>query len=229
MADAALDFFGGNFPNVLPKIVNSGQASGGVRGVGRFTAFGAELNPTAEIEGVAGTATVETMFESVEKCANCRTRTRQWTPPFTFSVIRPGREQAIQDAKDNAKSDRAIKRVLAYGADDQTLEVLRAAKKRGIHQVVVVVGNYAQSYKLRALIADPNVPNTVSSDYAEPKIVASRTFKQDKRWDQLFNPYVKERPLAKKIEAELGGPPDVIVERPPIPRQHWNFPRTYKP
>ena len=201
LADVAIDFLGDNNPNVLFKAVRSGYAGSGIRQVGRLTAYGAELNPLVVIDGVPGSATVETMFQAVEEVRDLpETDTLLKLSPL-FLGDHPEVLEAIKLASEQRMTERAIKRVLTYGFDRQTLDVLLSAKKRQV-KVAVVVRDAEESRKLwQNLVQTGEFLSVVSEDCI---------FALDKFYQ---GGVIDESGLLKQIRLHLGDKPDVIVER----------------
>jgi enoyl-CoA hydratase/carnithine racemase/NADPH:quinone reductase-like Zn-dependent oxidoreductase len=204
LVDVALDFFGAGYPNAFLKAVKSGDATKGISSVGRFTSYGAELEPLVEIEGVAGTATVETMFKAVEDVRDLPQTDEVLEATLNFLGDTPQTHEALRIAKESMASDRAIKRVLTYGADSQTLEVLKASKERHA-RVVVVVRDAQEAERLRELIINTDSYLNLKGGTTNYGFIALS--------DLVHDNTMNERGLLQLVQQHLHGKPDVIVER----------------
>jgi len=199
--DVALDFMGDAYPNAFVKAVKTGNAADGVKGVGRMTWYGAELSALAVpykpsiVEGVAGTASVETMFKAVEDVRDLPDTDKIVDAAVHIHGDTPEVRAAMASAKANAKTDRAIKRVLTYGVDVQTIYTLLAAANRRA-KVAVIVKDADDVTRLQGALGSLAINGIiVLADHLTP------------------DGKIDDRKLGAAVKAALGDKPDVIVER----------------
>ncbi len=220
LADVALDFFGEGYPNAFLQAVKSGRPDREVRDVGRFTWYGAELNPMAKIQGVRGRATIDQMFHAIQRLRNLP-QTGQ-VIDAAVSVLGDTEEtrQGMEAARASLASDWAIQRVLTSGGDEQSLSVAQAAWLSKAKAGVVVRDTLEAATFLNMLpkeipsgVVSIIVLNQVLDEFNKAQLAGNKPVVQLQDLFDTNEDNAARRALSVAVRKALGDAPDVIVER----------------